>query len=225
VTQPGAYVLVGMASFFAGVASAPIGAMLMVSEMTRGYELLAPLMLVSVIALLLTTRWSIYEKQVDNKFASPVHTRDMTINVLEEMTVGDIYQPSPVETLPATMRFGELRQVLTESRLNHFPVVDQDGRLTGILSMRDVRTILFEDALLDLVVVGELAKDPVWVTTSETLYSALMKFLNSGIGTIPVVDEESGSILGLLNHGDVIAAYQHEVLRRKAGESEVFGRL
>ncbi len=219
VTQPGSYVLVGMASFFAGVASAPIGTMLMVSEMTEGYALLAPLMLVSVIALLLTRRWSIYENQVDNKFSSPAHTGDMTINVLEEMTVGDVFQPSRVEILPASMRFGELRQVLARSKLNHFPVVDQEGRLTGILSLRDVRMIMFEEALLDLVVVGELAKEPVWTTTSETLYAALMKFLNSGFGTIPVVDDESGAILGLLNHGDVIAAYQNEILRRQSGGS------
>jgi len=224
VTQPGAYVLVGMASFFAGVASAPIGALLMVSEMTKGYGLLAPLMLVSVIALLLTRKWSIYEKQVDNKFASPAHTADMTINVLEEMTVGDIFQPSRVEILPASMRFGELRQVLARSSHNHYPVVDREGRLTGIFSLRDVRTILFEDAILDLIVVGEVAKDPVWITTSETLYSALMKFLNSGFGTIPVVDDESGAILGLLSHEDVIAAYQHEIHRRLAGEPDVFGR-
>jgi len=224
VTQPGAYVLVGMASFFAGVASAPIGALLMVSEMTKGYGLLAPLMLVSVIALLLTRKWSIYEKQVDNKFASPAHTADMTINVLEEMTVSDIFQPSRVEILPASMRFSELRQVLARSSHNHYPVVDREGRLTGIFSLRDVRTILFEDAILDLVVVGEVAKDPVWITTSETLYAALMKFLNSGFGTIPVVDDESGAILGLLSHEDVIAAYQHEIHRRLAGEPDVFGR-
>ncbi|MBU0513297.1 MAG: chloride channel protein [Proteobacteria bacterium] len=224
VTQPGGYVLVGMASFFAGVASAPIGALLMVSEMTRGYGLLAPLMLVSVIAILLTRRWSIYEKQVKNKFASPAHAADMTVNVLEEMKVGDVFQPSRVEILPASMRFGELRRVLARSSHNHYPVVDREGRLTGILSLRDVRTILFEDAILDLVVVGDVAKDPVWVTTSETLYSALMKFIDSGFGTVPVVDVESGAILGLLDHEDVISAYHHEVDRRLTGDPDVFGR-
>jgi CIC family chloride channel protein len=224
VTQPGAYVLVGMASYFAGVASAPIGALLMVSEMTQGYGLLAPLMLVSVIALLLTRKWSIYEKQVENKFASPAHTADMTINVLEETKVGDIFQPSRVEVLPASMRFGELREVLTRSGHNHYPVVDAQGHLTGIFSLRDVRTILFEDAILDLVVVGEVAKDPVWVTTDETLYSALIKFLDAGLGTIPVVDAESGAILGLLNHEDVISAYHFEIDRRLSDEPDVFGR-
>jgi CIC family chloride channel protein len=224
VTQPGAYVLVGMASFFAGVASAPIGALLMVSEMTQGYGLLAPLMLVSVIAILLTRKWSIYEKQVENKFASPAHVADMTVNVLEEMKVNDIFQPSRVEILPATMRFGELRDVLSRSSHNHYPVVDSQGRLTGIFSLRDVRTILFEDAILDLVVVGEVAKEPFWVTTNETLYSALMKFLDSGLGTIPVVDDESGAILGLLDHEDVISAYHYEIDRRLSGEPDVFGR-
>lgn len=71
VTQPGAYVLVGMAAFFAGVANAPIGALVMVSEMTGGYNLLAPLLLVSMVALLLSRRWSIYENQLPDAVFEP----------------------------------------------------------------------------------------------------------------------------------------------------------
>jgi chloride channel protein, CIC family len=72
VTEPGGYVLVGMAAFFAGVASAPIGPLVMVCELTQGYGLLAPLMLATAIALVLGRHASLYENQVDNKFESPL---------------------------------------------------------------------------------------------------------------------------------------------------------
>jgi CIC family chloride channel protein len=80
VSSPGAFALVGMAAFFAGVAKAPLGALLMVCEMTGGYQLIVPIMFTSVVAILLSQRWSLYEKQVLNKFHSPAHRSDRVIN-------------------------------------------------------------------------------------------------------------------------------------------------
>ncbi len=71
------FVIVGMGSFFAGIANAPIASMIMVSEMTGGYEFIPPLMLVSVISLILSHRWSIYKNQVKNKFYSNAHQWDL----------------------------------------------------------------------------------------------------------------------------------------------------
>jgi CIC family chloride channel protein len=217
VTQPGAFVLVGMAAFFAGVANAPMGAMIMVCEMTGSYGLLAPLMLVSVIAQLLSHRWSIYEKQVTNKFDSPAHVADMTVNVLQELKVGQIFKPEAVATsLPGSMKFKDLKEVISHTRESYFPVVDDSGQLTGILNLHDIRYVLFEDALSDLVVVGELAGPPVYVRPQDDLFQALNKFIDSGYGQIPVVDMENDqSIWGLLAHEDVIGAYQEQILLRR----------
>ena len=68
VQEPGAYVIVGMAAFFAGVANAPLGALIMVTEMSGGYDLLPPLMLVCAFALIFARNFSIYKNQVQNKF-------------------------------------------------------------------------------------------------------------------------------------------------------------
>ncbi len=77
VTSVAPFIVVGMASFFAGVANASIAALVMVSELTGGYELLPPLMVVSVIALIFSRKWSIYRNQVKNKFFSRAHLWDM----------------------------------------------------------------------------------------------------------------------------------------------------
>ena len=215
VEHPGAFALVGMAGFFAGVAKAPIGALLMVSEMTRGYGLLVPLMFVSVITVLLSRRWSIYEKQVRNKFASPAHAGDLTINVLQTMQVRDVYNPQKsVIQLPMDMRFKELKRLMTMTRESFFPVVDDDFRLRGILSFRDLRPILFEDSLSDLLVVGELAKEPVALWLNESLYEALTKFIRTGYGQIPIVDDgQPGHVVGMLSLQELVHAYHRAILR------------
>lgn len=217
-TNPGSFVLVGMAAFFAGVASAPIGAMLMVCEMTNSYGLLAPLMLVSVIAIVFSRRWSLYEKQVENKFHSPAHIGDMTINVLQDIHVGDIFKPDLVVTsLSGSMKFKDLKDVISKTRESYFPVTDDSGKLTGILNLHDIRLVLFEDSLSDLVVVGELAGPPVHLKPGDNLFEALSKFIDSGYGEIPVVDEENGgTIWGLLAHEDVIGAYREEIIKRRS---------
>ena len=217
IIHPEAFVLVGMAAFFAGVASAPMGAMLMVCEMTGSYGLLAPLMLVSVIAIILSKRWSIYEKQVYNKFHSPAHVTDMTINVLQEVRVGQIFRPEAVvNALSSTMKFKDLKNIITRTRESYFPVLDNKGRLSGILNLHDIRFVLFEDSLSDVVVVGELAGPAVSISPDDDLFQALTKFIDSGYGQIPVVDPKNANhIWGLLAHEDVIAAYREEIIKRR----------
>ncbi len=222
VTQPGAYVLVGMGAFFAGAAKAPLGALLMVSEMTWSYGLLPPLMLVSVIAILFNRKVSIYDKQVSNKFASPAHESDVTVNVLSDLSVGDIFTPSQdFKTLNEGMTFAHLQRIISQTRQTVFPVTDDEGRLSGVLSVKNIRNVLFEDSLKDLLVVGELATAPVSLSPDQDLYDALITFLDSGYDQLPVVvydDQGRQQIAGLLDHEDVIAAYHKEVTRRMQAE-------
>jgi len=185
----------------------------MVAEMTGGYAVVVPLMFASVVALLLSQRWSLYEKQVLNKFHSPAHRSDTVINVLQTLTVRDIYQvDAPVVILPEDMTFAGLRRFLTRTRESFFPVVDDHFHLRGILSLPNLHAILFEEQLSDLLVVGELASAPVSVELDESLYDALVKFLQTGYGRVPIVDEESG-LIGLLRFEELMAAYHREITR------------
>ncbi len=219
VSSPGAFALVGMAAFFAGVAKAPIGALLMVCEMTGGYQLIVPIMFTSVVAILLSQHWSLYEKQVLNKFHSPAHRSDRVINILQELSVKDVHHPdASVTILPEDMTFGQLRRLITVSRESVFPVINNDFRLTGILSLREVRAVMFEESILDLLILRDLVAPPVSVAPDDSLSEALLKLLESGYGQIPIEDNETG-VIGMLSMEDLLARYHQEL--QKLDEDKV----
>ncbi|MHC1745326.1 MAG: chloride channel protein [Syntrophobacteraceae bacterium] len=211
VSHPGAFALVGMGAFFAGVAKAPIGALLMVCEMTGGYGLVVPLMFASVVAILLSQRWSLYEKQVLNKFHSPAHRSDTVVNVLQSMRVKDVYRKdAPVLVLPEDMTFAQFKKLFKLTRESFFPVVDDEFHLRGILAARELREVIFEEDVADLLVLADLVSPPVFLELEENLYDALLVFLRTGYGQIPIIDSETG-LLGLLRLEDLMAAYHREI--------------
>ena len=209
VSQPGGYVLVGMAAFFAGVANAPIGPLIMVCELTQGYGLLAPLMLASAVCLVVNRNISLYENQVDNKFDSPAHIDDATINVLEGLQVKDYYQRGQVTTMEESTTFKEITEMITNSNELYFPVCNQKGLVTGIVAVQDLRRVLFEDCLCELLLAKDVARNPVLLHPEDDLYTALLKFVDTDMGQIPVVSpEDPRRILGLLAREDVFMAYK-----------------
>jgi CIC family chloride channel protein len=208
VTAPGSYTLVGMAAMFSGVAGAPVGPLIMVCEITQGYGLLAPLMLCSALCLVFCRRVKLYENQVDNKFETPAHLGDATVNILEELRVEDFYRPGKVTILEEGVTLKALTDIIAGTTQLAFPVKDAAGRLTGILTMQDVRNVLFENTLFELVVVRDLARGPVTLTPDASLYDALLLFVDADLAQIPVVDPENqDTVLGLLGRDHVFAAY------------------
>ncbi len=207
ITSSGAFALVGMGAFFAGVAKAPLGALLMVCEMTGGYKLIVPLMFTSVLAILLSQRWSLYEKQVFNKFHSPVHMSDRIMNVLQDISVKDTYDPDiSMVILPEDMTLAQLKRLMKTTRESFFPVVDERFHLRGTISLPHVREIIFDEWVTDLIVVSDLMLPPVSVGMEDSLSDALGKFLESGYDQVPIQDDKR-EILGMLRLEDVLMRY------------------
>ncbi len=92
---------------------------------------------------------------------------------------------------------------------NYFPVVDSEGRLIGIFSLRDLRTVLTGDGAGPLILATDLAVQPVLtVTPDDDLHMALRRITQKNIDEIPVVDPKNPAhILGMLSRKDLIAAY------------------
>ena len=208
--EPAAFVLVGMGGFFAGVSKTPLTSIVMVSEMTGSYSLLVPLMLACGLNMAISRRWTIYEEQVPTPIDSPAHQGDFVVDVLEQLSVSDAgIRTQGIETIPASMPFRELIHLVARSTETLFPVVDGQGRLTGIFSLRDLRLALIGSEWGPLVLADDLAYRPVLsVTPEDNLHTALRRMTELNIDEIPVVDpKDSTHLLGLLSRRDLTLAY------------------
>jgi len=209
VVNPNSFVLVGIGGFFAGVAKTPISAIIMACEMSASYTLLVPLMLVSSISYMLLRHTSLYEKQQISRIASPAHLTEFARGMLEKIRVHEAVSEHPVIPIPENMPFGELVKTVTRSGASHFPVVDQEGRMTGILSINDIRAILFEETIDHLIVARDVATpNVVRVRWNDTLQQALDKMAAINVDELPVAREERpDEIVAMVSKRDIIDYY------------------
>ncbi|MGB5993740.1 MAG: chloride channel protein, partial [Desulfobacterales bacterium] len=218
VTEPGAFVIVGMAGFFTAVSNTPISTIIFVSEMTNSYHLLLPSLLVCSVSYLASRKWTIYEKQVKSKIDSPAHAGDFFVDILQAIRVKDLmHLVKKVEVIPRDMKFGDFRKFFPETMQHYFPVVDQFNRLVGIFSSTDIRAVLFSRGIGNLVVMNDVATfDIILTTPSEDLNSVLQKFTIKNIDSLPVVSEDDhGILIGMLNRREVIAYYNEQIQNMK----------
>ncbi len=223
VTHPATFVIVGMAGFFTSVSNTPISTIIFVSEMTDSYELLLPSLFVCSIAYMVSHRWTIYDKQVKNRLASPAHAGEFMVDVLQMIKVQDLaHLVAKVETIPQDMPFLEFKIFFSRTKQHYFPVVDENGRMIGIFSSTDVRGVLFAPEIEHLVVMKDIVtSDVVSTTLSEDLNSVLQKFTIKNIDSLPVVQEKDrGILVGMLNRRDVIAFYNRQIQRLKGRNEE-----
>ncbi len=209
VINPKSFVLVGIGGFFAGVAKVPVASIIMACEMCASYTLLVPLMLVSAISYLLLGNTSLYEKQLVTRLASPAHLGEFARALLEKTQVREAFQPRRLVTIPESMRFGELIKVVTDSPDSHLPVVNDQGKLTGILSINDIREVLFEADLAQVIIAKDVATPTVVrVFWQESLQEAMDKMALLNVNELPVVREEDpDAIIGMIAKRDIISYY------------------
>ena len=221
IPHPGAFVVVGMAGFFAAVSNAPISTIIFVSEMTNSYHLLLPSMLVCTISYLLSRKWTIYIKQVKGKLDSNAHRGDFFVDVLATIRVRELMPHlRKVEMIPENMTFAQFRDVFKSSQLHYFPVVNAEKKLTGIFSINDVRGILFDQEIGEVVRMKDVATSEIIFTTpSEDLNEVLKKFTIRNLQRIPVVkDEDHSFLLGMLDRREVIQIYNQRIQEIKSGK-------
>ncbi|MBM82564.1 MAG: chloride channel protein [Planctomycetaceae bacterium] len=222
-TDPGAYAIIGMAGFFAGIAHAPISTIIMVSEMTGDYQLLLPTMWVSTLCFLFCRRWTLYEKQVKTRLESPAHRGDFIVDVLEGIKVADVYRKDPQLTyIRESMSLDEIVHTLAKTHQQYFPVIDSDRRVVGIFSADDVRSYLYDETIWHLAVARDvMITNIVSVLPTDDLNTALRRFTSINVDELPVFDpEDSGKLLGMLRRKETIAFYNSRLIQHKLAMSD-----
>ena len=225
VSEPGAFVVVGMAGFFTGVSNTPISTIIFVSEMTDSYHLLLPSLLVCSVTYVASRKWTIYSRQVKRKIDSPAHAGEFFVDLLESYKVKDIlHLVKKVRLIPQDMPFLEFKRYFSITSQHYFPVMNESEKLVSIFSINDVRGVLFSPEIETLVVMKDIGtSEIIYTTPGEDLNLVLKKFTTKNIDSLPVVEElDPARLIGMLNRREVISFYNQKIEERKQARNDDF---
>jgi CIC family chloride channel protein len=206
--DPGAFALVGMGTFYGGLAHVPIASLVMTCELAGSYDLLVPLMLAEGIAFVALRRRSLYHAQVATKRDSPAHREDLIFDVLTGIRVGDVVVKDRAYATFETRT--PAREVIDKAAASAwqdvFPVLDGDGKLVGIVLSDVLRTMAANPDLGELAIALDLMIPPVSVKDTDDLQKALQALLEHGLREVLVVDD-AAKIVGFLDESEITRVY------------------
>ncbi len=206
------FALMGMAGVMAGVMHAPLTGVFLIAELTGGYDLFLPLMIVSVSAYLTIIAFephSIYSMRLAKQGQLITHHKDKAVLTLMKME--NVVEKDFVTVYPE-MDLGQLVKAIAASHRNIFPVVDKaDGELLGVVLLDDIRSIMFRQELYHRFTVNRLMTlPPARLTDTDSMEQVMQKFDDTQAWNLPVVDEE-GKYLGFVSKSKIFNSYR-EVL-------------
>jgi CIC family chloride channel protein len=208
VPNPAAFVIVGMAGFFAGVAKTPISSLVMVSEITGSYSLLIPSTWVCVLTFAMSRRWNLYSKQVATRVESPAHRGSFAVDVLRGIQVREALAPD--RTIRSLLVGDSLQTVLdlaASSDQGTLPVLDADGELAGIVTLEEVRRLFNQDLPPGIVAHDLMRTDFPRVEPTTDMAESLRLLSTVDIEEIPVWDPDRRRVVGLLSRRALTRTY------------------
>ena len=202
------FALLGMAGMMSGVMHAPLTGIFLIAELTGGYDLFLPLMMVSVSAyltIMIFEPHSIYSMRLAQKGELVTHHKDksvLTLMNIESVVETDFEQVHPENDL------GEMVKVISKAKRNMFPVVDGRGVLIGIVVLDDIRNIMFRQELYHRFNVGRfMVVPPARIKMDDSMEEVMRKFDETKAWNLPVVDED-GKYKGFLSKSRVLNTYR-----------------
>ena len=206
------FALMGMAGMMSGVMHAPLTGIFLIAELTGGYDLFLPLMMVSVssyLTIMIFEPHSIYSMRLAQKGELVTHHKDksvLTLMNLESVVETDFEQVHPENDL------GEMVKVISKAKRNMFPVVDARGILLGIVILDDIRNIMFRQELYHRFTVGRfMVVPPARVNIEDSMEEVMRKFDETKAWNLPVVDED-GKYKGFLSKSRVLNTYRQTLV-------------
>ncbi len=207
------FILVGMCGIMSGILRAPLTAIFLIAEITSGYELFVPLMLVSAMAYTASSifeKYSLYTKKLVESGDLIQYDRDRQVLSrinLEKIVEKDLYTVDPEATLEV------LIAKVRKSRRNIFPVVNKQQELVGIVTLDDIREIMFDEHSQKNTLVETLMNPPpTFVGPHENMQSVMSKFEITGAWNLPVIKE--GKYVGFVSKSTIFNTYRKELIKQ-----------
>ncbi|MEP1095304.1 MAG: chloride channel protein [Cyclobacteriaceae bacterium] len=207
------FTLVGMCGVMSGVLHAPLTAIFLIAEITSGYMLFVPLMLVSAISYSTISyfeKYSIYTKRLIETGDLIQYDKDqivLSLIDLKKIVEKDLLTIRPEQTL------NDLVKLVKKSKRNIFPVVNEDHQLEGIVTLDDIREMMFdEESRENVIIQAIMQKPPASVSPQEKMQSVMNKFEVTQAWNLPVIDDDK--YIGFISKSRIFNAYRNKLIRQ-----------
>ena len=213
------FTLVGMAGVLAGVMKAPLPSIFLIAELSNGYGLFIPLMIVASISFAVDytlDRDSIYTKQLRQRGELLSHDKDSSVFVflrLEDLMETDFVRIKENFTL------GDLVGIISSAHRNIFPVIDNFGHLLGVVQLDDLREDMFKREMWGRPVIDYMRQPPYKILEHEQVQSILPRFEENHTWMLPVVDRDN-RYLGFISKSRILNAYREALVRISQTEND-----
>ena len=201
------FALMGMAGVMSAVMHAPLMAIFLTAEMTGGYQLFLPLLIVSTISygtIRLFLPWSIYSMRLAQRGELLTHEKDKSVLTL--LKVDNVIEKDFLPVRPE-MSLKEMVDVISRSNRNLFPVIDNDDNLLGIVLLDDIRNIMFRPDLYRKLKVNKfMTTAPAKIEVNEPMEVVMKKFDDTNAWNLPVV--ENGKYIGFVSKSKIFNSYR-----------------
>jgi CIC family chloride channel protein len=213
------FALMGMAGVMSGVMHAPLTGVFLIAELTGGYDLFLPLMLVSTSSyatIIIFEPHSLYSMRLAQKGELMTHHKDRAVLTLLKMD--NIIETDFIRVSPA-MSLGDLvRNAVAQSPRSLFPVVENDGRLLGVVQVDNIRNIMFRPELYDRFHVSRfMLSPPAKVVNNMSMEQIMRLFDDTKAWNLPVIDE-NGAYLGFVSKSKIFNAYREALVDTFMGD-------
>lgn len=206
------FALMGMAGVMAAVMHAPLMAIFLTAEMTGGYQLFLPLLIVAAVAYVtikIFEPYSIYTMRLAQRGELLTHHKDKAVLTL--LKINNVIE-TDFHPVHPDMNLGEIVQVISQSSRNLFPVLGPDGQFLGLVLLDDIRNIMFRPHLYKRMYVRRfMSIPPSKIVIGMSMEEVMKIFDRTGAWNLPVVDE-NGKYLGFVSKSKIFNSYRR-VLR------------
>ncbi|MCF7559343.1 chloride channel protein [Sabulilitoribacter multivorans] len=207
------FTLIGMTGLMAGVLHAPLTAIFLIAEITGGYELFVPLMIVSAISFAITKYYishSIYTLELAERGELMTHDKDQ--NVLMVLDINKVIETNFIILKP-DMKLGDiLKNAVAKSSRNHFPVVNDDHEFLGVIHLDDIRHMMFDADLYEKVDASSVMHADAGIINYDTdsMTVIMEKFKSTGAWNLPVI--KNGKYYGYISKSKLLTAYRRQLI-------------
>ena len=207
-----AFSLVGMAGVMSGVMKAPLTAIFLIAELSNGYGLFIPLMIVAAISFAVDytlDRDSIYTKQLRMRGELLTHDKDQSAFVF--MRLDDLMETDFIR-IKENMTLGDIVHIISSARRNIFPVIDNFGHLLGVVQLDDLREDMFKQEKWGRSITYYMIQPPYKILEHEQVQSVLPRFEENHTWMLPVVDKNN-KYLGFISKSRILNAYREALVK------------